>query len=118
MLEYATHILIKHVVMSHLYKSPLTHTIFLVFNQCSSLTLQIRSHGLTGTPVAAPQPRPLRCVVVAGKKKGGGGSGGGNKKQGSSIPQAAPKVARPYLTAPVIMQNLLLIESHFRKTGR
>ncbi|KAL4515529.1 hypothetical protein Ndes2437B_g06964 [Nannochloris sp. 'desiccata'] len=86
----------------------------------SILTPQTRSLGLARPHLLAPASRPLRCVVVAGKKKGGGGGGGGggNKKKGAGIPQAAPKVARPYLTAPVIMQNLLLIESHFRKTGR
>lgn len=117
MLDHQTHILIK---MSHLSKSSLTPIYFPLFDQCSILIPQTRSLGLARPHLLAPASRPLRCVVVAGKKKGGGGGGGGggNKKKGAGIPQAAPKVARPYLTAPVIMQNLLLIESHFRKTGR
>jgi hypothetical protein len=105
---------------SHLNCHLLNHispTSFFKF-ECSSLTTQItQSLGLT----RAPAPRTLRRVqIYAGSKKkgGGGGGGGGNKKKGSSIPNASPKIARPYLTAPVIMHNLLLIESHFRKTGR
>lgn len=43
---------------------------------------------------------------------------GGKKAKSAGSPAAPPKQAKPYLAAPVIMQNLLLIESHFRKTGR
>jgi hypothetical protein len=49
------------------------------------------------------------------KKKGGGKKEKNSAKAPSAIPKSSPK---PYLSAPVIMQNLLLIESYFRKTGR
>ncbi len=60
---------------------------------------------------------PRTQLVVTAAKKGGGKKGGGNKKQAkaSAIPKSSPK---PYLSATVIMQNLLLVESYFRKTGR
>ena len=65
--------------------------------------------------VAQPRPAQTPLVVVAAKK---GGKKKGNQKQAksqSAIPKSSPK---PYLSANVIMQNLLLIESYFRKTGR
>lgn len=60
--------------------------------------------------------RSKRMVIVAAKKSGK--KGGKKSKKGSSSsvqPAASPK---PYLSTPVIMQNLLMIESYFRKTGR
>lgn len=51
------------------------------------------------------------CVRVAAKK----GKKGKQAKSPSTIPKSSPK---PYLSATVVMQNLLLIESYFRKTGR
>ena len=55
-----------------------------------------------------------KFCVVAAKKKGGKKSA--KKQQSSSLqPAATPK---PYLSTPVIMQNLLMVESYFRKTGR
>lgn len=56
----------------------------------------------------------LKLYVMAAKKKGGKKSA--KKQQSSSLqPAATPK---PYLSTPVIMQNLLMVESYFRKTGR
>ena len=108
-----------YVAMLHFHQWPLTPTSFLILHQCSILTPQKQSFRLARAPFSSPPSRPLRYVVVAGKKKGGGGGGGGgNQKRGAGGLVTPPKVARPYLTAPVIMQNLLLIESHFRKTGR
>jgi hypothetical protein len=57
-------------------------------------------------------------VVLAAKGAKKGGGGGGAKKKGAGSPADPPRPALPYLSAPVIMQNLLLIESYFRKTGR
>ena len=74
------------------------------------------------TPAPAPRAPPSRArLVTRAAKKGGGGGGGskkGTQKKGAGSPADPPKQAKPYLAAPVIMQNLLLIESHFRKTGR
>ncbi|KAL4422185.1 hypothetical protein ABPG77_006426 [Micractinium sp. CCAP 211/92] len=53
--------------------------------------------------------------VVAAKK--GGKKGGGQKKGPGSL-MNPPKPAEPWLQTSVIMQNLLMIESHSRKTGR
>lgn len=66
----------------------------------------------TSRRVSIKQP----LVVVAVKKSGK--KGGKKSKKGSTTsaqPAASPK---PYLSTPVIMQNLLMIESYFRKTGR
>ena len=65
------------------------------------------------------QRRGFPAVVLAAKKGGAKkGGGGGGQKKGAGSPADPPKKALPYLSAPVIMQNLLLIESYFRKTGR
>lgn len=72
-------------------------------------------------PLVLRIPRPnininyrSKFYVVAAKKKGGKKSA--KKQQSSSLqPAATPK---PYLSTPVIMQNLLMVESYFRKTGR
>jgi hypothetical protein len=55
-------------------------------------------------------------TVNAAKKKGGK-KGQNKKNKGPSIlkPTEGPK---PYLSTPVIMQNLLMIESYYRKRGR
>ena len=92
-------------------------TFFILFSFLRSstiLTPQMRPPHLNNVPA---HRRSSLIIQAAGKKNGGGG-GGGNKKKGSSL-VIPPKVGpRPYLATPVIMQNLLLIESHFRKTGR
>ncbi|EFN51034.1 hypothetical protein CHLNCDRAFT_141518 [Chlorella variabilis] len=80
--------------------------------------------GCRPSPAAAPagrqqqQPRGRRQLHVAAAKKGGKKGGGGGGKKGAGSLMNPPKPAEPYLQNPVIMQNLLLVESHFRKTGR
>ena len=66
--------------------------------------------------------------MVAAKKGGGGGKkgGGGQKKgpgllaslPGASLPDGQPKPQLPYLDTEVILHNLLLIESYYRKTKK
>jgi len=72
--------------------------------------------GSRWTPIShtITSSRYKRLYIVAAKKKGGGKKG--NKKKTAPLePAARPK---PYLSTPVIMQNLLMVESFFRKTGR
>jgi len=60
----------------------------------------------------------MGSVKVHAAHKGGGKAKAKQKsKKGNSL-AAPPKTPQPYLSAPVIMHNLLLIESYFRKTGR
>jgi hypothetical protein len=54
-------------------------------------------------------------VVLAAKKGGKKGKKSKKEATGPAKPTATPK---PYLSTPVIMQNLLMVESYFRKTGR
>jgi hypothetical protein len=58
-------------------------------------------------------PAPRRHLHISAAKKGGGG----NKKGGSAIGSLL-KPKEPYQQTAVIMHNLLLIESHVRKTRR
>ncbi|PRW20317.1 MEKHLA domain-containing isoform B [Chlorella sorokiniana] len=66
---------------------------------------------------SSPAAARRQLVVVAAKKGGGGKKGSGQKKGPGSL-MNPPKPAEPWLQTQVIMDNLLLIESHFRKTGR
>lgn len=83
------------------------------------IILPLRSANLHRLPRSARSSRSSSrtafsssvTVAAKGKKKG-------NSKQAKSpspIPKSSPK---PYLSANVVMQNLLLVESYFRKTGR
>lgn len=60
--------------------------------------------------------RKNHAVVVAAKK--GGKKGAQKSKKPSPKTSQPPPSPKPYLSTPVIMQNLLMIESYFRKTGR
>jgi len=60
--------------------------------------------------------RRENIVIVAAKKSGK--KGGKKSKKASSAPVQPAASPKPYLSTPVIMQNLLMIESYFRKTGR
>lgn len=61
---------------------------------------------------AKMQAQRHMCIVAAKKK------GGKKTKQKSPSPLGAVASPKPYLSTPVIMQNLLMVESYFRKTGR
>ena len=74
----------------------------------------------TSTP---KQPRSAHArtqfIVQAAKKKGGGGGGNNKQKKSAGSLATPPKPQlKPYLSTPVIMQNLLLIESYYRKVGK
>jgi hypothetical protein len=72
-------------------------------------------------PSRAEGCRIVSLKVLAAKKGGsGGGSGkkGVGQKKGSSSLMTPPKPEQPYLQTQIIIQNLLLIESYYRKTGR
>lgn len=58
-------------------------------------------------------------MVHAAKKKKKKGGGGSKKNQSSNggVLETSPRPS-PYLSTPVIMHNLLLVESYYRKTGR
>jgi hypothetical protein len=60
--------------------------------------------------------RNRSMLVITAAKKGGKSKKGKKSKAPSTVPQSSN--VKPYLSTPVIMQNLLLIESYFRKTGR
>ncbi len=85
-----------------------THIVRMIISPLRSIAvhrLPARRSSRTATPV----------VTVAASKKGKKGKQGKQGKAPSAIPKSSPK---PYLSASVVMQNLLLIESYFRKTGR
>ncbi|KAL4431366.1 hypothetical protein ABPG75_006622 [Micractinium tetrahymenae] len=71
--------------------------------------------GVAAVP-ALPRPHGRRQLQVVAAKKGGK-KGSGQKKGPGSL-MDPPKPAEPWLQTSVIMQNLLMIESHSRKTGR
>lgn len=58
----------------------------------------------------------MPSITIVAAKKGGSNKKGQKKASGS--PADPPKQALPFLSTPVIMQNLLMIESYFRKTSR
>ncbi|KAK9821324.1 hypothetical protein WJX81_003581 [Elliptochloris bilobata] len=65
------------------------------------------------TPSGATQGRKALGVFAA--RKGGGKKAGGQKKGPGSLMGAPAKL--PYQDTPVIMQNLLMVESYRRKVG-